>query len=182
MSDATYNNQKVYRKQGGDEMVVEADGIFSFLDESFTGTLLRSLARRTKQVTITNQSTGSTVLSDFGGSSPPVLPSEYGLVIISATATMTNGSARLYSAKLGDELIITFASETASVQSLIIYASGHASGIAGAHLRGSALTPVSSINMHASSNSMPILILRAIEDGVWAIIHTDGNVTENLSA
>src|SRR5690554_2726706 len=113
MADNTYQ-PKIYRKQhptGAEEFVVAAGGKvnlesatseFGFLGEDYNATQMRAIARNaTGSVLLTNQSTGSTVLSDLGGSSPPVLYSEYAVINLSLTSTMTNGSARLPSAQAG---------------------------------------------------------------------------------
>ena len=173
---------KVYMKQGGDEQVVKADGILNFYGEQNSGLQLRAFLRRMKELVWTNLSTGSTVLSDYGGSSPPVVPSEYGVIIFSCTTTLANGSARMCSGIAGEEKLLIFGSNVVGAQSIIIAFSGHASGISGVKCRGSVITPLSSIKMGASAASYPFVLLRCVRDSEWAVIASQGYVVEQASA
>lgn len=180
-ADATYQT-KVGKLRDGEGFFCREDGFHKFWDENFLGTMLRALARSNKVVTITNLSTASTTLSDYGGSSPPVLPSEYGTIIVEATDTGTNLSARLPSALSGAFMEILL--RGGSVASLIIYCSGHTSGITGAavvglHHSGTA-SQLSSISLRQSAGSFARVTLRGTGSGTWAVIEADtvNNVTE----
>lgn len=182
-----------YRKRkvngGGDlwqidgQLDIGQTGVLSFYDEEYTGDQLRGVARQTTALqTITNLSTGSTVLSDAGGSSPPILNSLANAIMLSCTGTMTNGSARLFSCKAGQHLFIAFTMEGGgSAGSIIITASGNASGLSGVRVRSSTGSDLSSISMRQSAASQPWLHLIGIDDGLWAIAGSDGTVTERYA-
>ena len=198
MSDATYNNQKIFLKQGAAEQVIDdggqitlksgsiidADDGFKFYAGSLevTGANLKALLRSTQQYTFTNLSTGSTVLSDAGGSAAPVIPSDYGVIFFSCTDTMTNGSCRLHSGLAGQRLNLRFTPAAGgSAASLAIFAS--IGGLTGVKLYGSNGVELSSITIRQSVASWGWIELFCIKDGSWAVINSDAdNVTERLSA
>jgi hypothetical protein len=191
LSDATYQ-PKIQRRSDGDELGVAAGGKidledatseFGFVGEDFTSQQMRGIARNANgSLTVTNLSTGSTVLSDLGGSSPPVLPSTYHVINLSCTGTMTNGSARLPSAESGKFLMIRWTPTAGgSTASLIIYCSGNAGGIAGARVIGSTGSDCSSISLRQSAASFAKLLLFGEADGVWSVLAASGQVTERMA-
>ena len=180
-NDRTYQ-PKVGIKQGADTLYCRDDGYFEWGNEPFIGRMLKALGRSNKVTTITNYSTGATVLSDAGGSSPPVLPSGYGTIRIEASDGGTNLSARLHSANSGEVLdIVLFGG---SVASIIIYFSGHTSGISGVNVVGlehsATASALSSISMRQSAASFARIKLKALDSGSWAVVEIDSvdNVTE----
>ncbi len=189
--DETYRPRN-YRKQNqsGDDLWqidgqidIGSAGVMSFYDEDYTGTELQGIARAGHGAyTFTNLSTGSTVLSDFGGSSPPVIPSTYGCIFLSVSSTMTNGSARLFSAKAGQLLHIRFtvlgAGSTASV---LLYCSGNAGGLSGVRVLGSTGSDCSSLSIRQSAASWGWISLIGIADGIWAVAGGDGQHTERMA-
>ena len=179
--DNTYQ-ANIYREQGANKLVAKEGGSFEFFNDTFTSTQMKSVARQGKNLTITNLSTASTTLSLYGGSAPTVLPSEYGIINLSCTGTMTNGSARLASGLTGQTLHLRFTNEgTGSTASVLIYASGNASGISGVRLIGSVKTDLSSISIQQSAASYGWVNLLSVDDGIWAI--TDSNlITEQASS
>lgn len=188
MANETYNNQKIFLKQGAAELVGSSGGAMT-LDDAFNfyfgslqvdGENMKAALRATQNFTFTNLSTGSTVLSDAGGSAAPVIPSDYGVVFFSCTATMTNGSARLHSGLAGQKLHMRF-TPIAAGASLIIQASN--GGLAGVKLYGSNGIELSSIALRQSAASWGWVELLCVKDGSWAVIASDANnVTERLSA
>ena len=132
---------------------------------------MRGLARNTSSTfTVTNLSTGSTVLSDIGGSSPPVLPSEYRVIKLSCNSTMIAGSARLPSAEAGRLLTIRFTTNAANSNILSLLCSGHASGISGVRVLASTGSDLSCLLIRTSAASYGYLILQGEEDGVWSVL------------
>lgn len=180
-TDSTYQAD-VGIEQGATTMYVKQGGIMKWYDEEFVGSMLRALGRSNQVTTITNYSTGATVLSDTGGSSPPVLPSGFGTIRIEASDGGTNLSARLHSANSGEVLDIVLMG--GSVASIIIYFSGHASGISGVNVIGlhhsAGASALSSISMRQSAGSFARVKLKALDSGSWAIAEIDSvdNVTE----
>ncbi len=189
MADNTYQ-PKIYRKQhanNAEEMVIAAGGKvnleadtseFGFLGEDFNAQQMRGQARNTNAAfTVTNLSTGSTVLSDMGGSSPPVLPSTYRTIKISCTSTIVAGSARLFSGEAGRFLTIRYTTNCANSNIISVYCSGHISGISGVRLLASTGSDLSCFLIRTSAASYGYVILQAEEDGVWSIL-TSKAVTE----
>ncbi len=189
--DGTYRPRN-YRKQmendGRDlwqidgQMDIGEAGVLSFYDEEYTGDQLRGIGRSAGgALTITNLSTGSTVLSDYGGSSPPVLPSTYGCIYFSCSSTMTNGSARLFSGKAGQILHIRFQTlGEGSTCSVIIGASG-TNGMAGVRILGSTGSDCSSLTLNTSAASWGWVTLKCVEDGVWSIMSDGNQMAERMS-
>ncbi len=194
MADDTYM-PKIYRKQHpnqAEEMVIAAGGKinledasseFAFLGIDFNAQQMKGIAKNAGgALTITNLSTASTTLSTIGGSTPTVLPSEYHVINLSCTGTMTNGSARLPSAESGKFLMIRWTPLAGgSTASLIIYCSGNASGIAGARVIGSTGSDCSSISLRQSAASFAKLLLFGEADGVWSILSASGQVAERMA-
>jgi hypothetical protein len=183
MAETSSNYQtKIGIEKEAERFFMREDGYFNFFDEEFPGGILRSLAQQTKVYTITNYSTAGTTLSDHGGSAPPVLPSGYGTIRIEASDAGTNLSARLASAYSGQELNLVLMA--GSVASVIIYCSGHASGISGVNVIGlhhsAGASALSSISMRQSAGSFARVKLRALDSGDWAVVEIDSvdNVTE----
>lgn len=190
MGDNKYQT-KIYRKQGGAEEVTKAGGRntfdslaeFQFVNELFYAENMLALARNTAaQLTVTNLSTASTVLSDIGGSSPPVIPSTYAGMLMSCNGTMTNGSARLFSATAGRYFTIRFTIPAGgSTASVIFFCSGNASGISGVRVIGSTGSDCSSISIRQSAASFAKLILFGEANGAWSILSASSQVTERMA-
>lgn len=172
---------KVYLTDNGDKLVVTSDGNFSFYDEDFTGANLKAIGRASKTITIIN-SAGT--LSDQGaGSHPTILPSGYGLILISAAGAMSNASCRMYSAIAGQRVLIKFTPTGAgSTGSIWIWFSGNASGLSGVVCYGSVLTALSSIILDQSAASNGWVELTGIADGTWAVTNAGTSCTEQASA
>lgn len=198
MANETYNNQKIFLKQGAAEQVVsdggqitlesgatiDADDGFKFYVGSLEadGENLKAVLRQTQQFTWTNLSTGSTVLSAAGGSAAPVIPSDYGIIHFSVTDTMTNGSARLHSGLAGQKLMLRFTNAAGNAASLQFHASGN-DGFTGVKLFGSNGIELSSIAIRQSAASWGWVELLCVKDGTWAVVGADANnTTEMLGA
>ncbi|MCK5600428.1 hypothetical protein KAR91_01060, partial [Candidatus Pacearchaeota archaeon] len=139
-------------------------------DEDFSAEEIRGILRNAKSATLTNLSTASTTLSLLGGSAPTILYSEYGTIWLSCTGTMTNGSARIPSAVAGKTLYIRFTmAGLGSLCSVLIYASGHLSGLSGARIIASTGSDLSSISIQQSAASQGFVKLYGVDDNVWAI-------------
>lgn len=171
--DGTYSNSKVGFERDAVSLFIDEDGYFRLAGTQYTGATLNELIGQLQK----NNATvimmhSATVLSDQGDvSAPPILPSTYGIIIFSATAT--NMSARMFSAgSAGREVILM--TRFASVQSILIYLSGHASGIAGAAVQGALDSGLSSIQMRGSAGSHAIV--KMVSDGsTWNIVDYDAN-------
>jgi len=171
----------IYMDDNGDRINLTSAGSVNAIDEEFTANELRNILRATKSLVITSSS-GSVALSTLGGSAPCVLPSEYGLIIISCTNSMLACSARLYSAEAGERLrIVLRANAALSTTVVTLMLSGHASGIAGAGVIGTFSAGLSSILLNASAASMGFVELLATADGTWAVIGR-GSITEQAAS
>jgi hypothetical protein len=185
MSDTTYQPRN-YRKQNasGDDLW-DIRGTLSFYGEPFTGDELTAIGRKTQAICITNLSTASTVLSaGADGTAPPILPSAYGTIWLSVTGTMTNGSARMFSAKPGQHLFINMPLLGGSTASVIIYCSGNTSGLSGAIVFGSTGSHCSSISLRQSAASGCWVHLYGVSDGTtagWAVLEYQGTVSERMA-
>ena len=189
--DETYrprNYRKQVRGDTGDLWQIDGQldigqaGVLSFYDEDYTGDQLRGIGRTAGgALTITNLSTGSTVLSDYGGSSPPILPSTYGCIYLSATSTLTNGSARLFSGKAGQILHVRFTIAGGTNSGTLILGASGANGLAGVRILGSTGSDCSSITIQTSAASYGWVDLKCIEDGVWSIISDGLQMAERMS-
>ncbi len=167
----------VYLDSGGDRQNFASGAAVKIIDEEFTANEYRNILRGTKALVITS-SDGSVALSTLGGSAPCVLPSEYGIIIISCTNSMLACSARLYSAEAGERVrIVLRANAGLSTTVVTLMLSGAASGIAGAGVIGTLSAGLSSILLNASAASMGFVDLFAVEDGIWAVVGK-GSITE----
>ena len=167
--DNKYPNSKVGMLQDADKFFMDEDGYFNIAGNDYSGGKLDQIVKGGNTVKIMHS---GTVLSDQGdGSSPPLLPSTYGIIIFSATAT--NMSARLFSAlSAGREL--TLMTRFGSTQSLVIYCSGHASGVAGAAVQGITDSGLSSIQLRGSAASHAYIKL--VSDGsTWNVVEYSAN-------
>lgn len=170
MSDATYQT-KVYRERGGDRIVFKGGGGYAqFYETDFTAEELRGLARQTRAVVIMN-SAGA-----MSGAAQPVLPSEYGLIILSFAEAASNASARMFSCLSGQQCIIV-GRGGASTASIYIYFSGHASGINSAGCIGPYSGAISGIHFQwSAAGSSPRVHLIAGPTGDWAVADWSGVV------
>ncbi len=175
-----YPNSEVGKARDGDRFFMKESGYFNIKDNDYTAAQFEGMAYNTRgAVTLTNLSTGSTVLSDLGGSSPPILYSDYRVIYLSCTGTMTNGSARLPSAHAGQLLQIRFTPAAGgSTASVLIYLSGHTSGVSGVGGLASTGSGLSSISIRQSAASFAWVELVGLEAGVWAVNNAMGQVTE----
>lgn len=167
--------EKVGMEQGGDRFYMKSDGEFKFYDEDFTGAQLRNMTIGNFNQTIIINSAG--VISAAGGSSPPVIPSDQGLIIFSIADAASNASARLCSGKTGQILtIITRGGGSAG--SVLILVSGATSAISGVIVNGLNSGALSSIILHNSSNSQAYIKLQCTTEGTWEVVDIrETNVT-----
>jgi hypothetical protein len=167
--DNTYPNSKVGLEQGADSFFVDADGFLRVNGTQHRGDFINGVLVGNKTVVIMDS---GTVLSDQGDSvDPPIIPSTYGIIIFSAVAT--NMSARMFSAGIAGREI-TLMTRFGSTQSMVIYLSGHASGIAGAAVQGALDSGLSSIQLRGSAASHAVI--RMVDDGTtWNVIGYDAN-------
>ncbi len=188
--DGTYRPRN-YRKQnqaGDDKWQIDGQmdigeaGVLSFYDEEYTGDQLRGIGRNTAGAfTFTNLSTGSTVLSDYGGSSPPVIPSTYDCIYFSATSTLTNASCRLFSGKAGQILHLRYTTAGGTASGIIIIGASGANGFAGVRILGSTGSDCSSITITTSAASFGWVDLKCVEDGIWSIVSDGAQMLERMS-
>lgn len=163
---STYQ-EKVGMEQGGDRFYMKEDGEMKFFDTDFTGGQLKGFANPAFTKTIIINSAG--VLSANGGSAPPVLPSNGGLIILSIADAASNASARLASGKVGEVLtIITRGGGSAG--SVLILVSGATSGISGVAVNGLMSGALSSIIIHNSAASQAYIKLQCMDAGTWEVV------------
>lgn len=178
--DTTYQTA-IFKDKGGDRQNFASAASVKIIDEEFTASEYRNILRGTKAVVIT-RSDGSVALSSLGGSAPCVIPSEYGLIIISCDTSMATISARMYSAVAGERVrILMRAPSGLSTTVLTLMFSGNADGIAGAGLIGTIVKDISSILLNASAASMGMVELVATANGTWAVVATR-SVTERAAS
>jgi hypothetical protein len=159
--------EKVGMERGGDRFYMKSDGEFKFYDTDFTGAQMKGVVNSPLNKTIVINSAG--VLSANGGSAPPVLPSNHGLIILSIADAASNASARLASGKAGEVLtIITRGGGSAG--SVLILVSGATSGISGVAVNGLMSGALSSIILHNSAASQAYIKLQCITDGTWEVV------------
>jgi len=178
------NYQKQKTNGGGDlwqvdgQLDVGETGVLSFFDEELTGSRGRALARNLAAAVVIINS--ATVLSAQGGSSPPVLPSEYGTIFFSIGAnSVTEGSARLFSAIPGQRLHLRL-SPSGGVSAIVtIY--GSDAGFTGVKILGSTGSYISSIQITQSAASFGWVDLIGVDDGVWSVLGAGNLVTERLA-
>lgn len=177
LQDATYQNSKVGMTQDADTVFVKSDGYFQTADVRTLGSKLKADIYATGRNVVIANSAGVMSTQVAGESAAPVLPSYYGVIFLSFADAASNASARLPSAVPG--MFLTLRGRGAgSAYSIIIYGAGATSGIASADLIGSISGALSSIKMHGSAGSQPLLILYGTDDGKWAVMDKAGQVTE----
>lgn len=184
-NDNTYQNTKVGFEQSPgpnptDTFFIDSDGYLRLSGTQYTGDVLQELVQQLQRNNATVVIIDSaTVLSNQGDdSAPPILPSTYGNIYISAVAT--NMSARMFSAgSAGRE--VTIMTRFGSTQSIVVYLSGHTSGVAGAAVYGPTDSGLSSIQLRGSAASHAYIKL--VSDGsAWRVVDHDannGNITLN---
>lgn len=171
---------KVGVDQGAETIFVREDGNMKFYDTDFTGQQLKNFINANLTNTIIINSAG--VLSAAAdGTSPPILPSQHGYIFLSLADAASNASARLGSGKEGEVLVIQ-GRGGGSVASVIVFCSGHTSGISGVTVIGTLSGGLSSFKLDFSSNSYPMIKLLCTADGSWAVIDKVGGVTEQPAA
>jgi hypothetical protein len=157
------------------ELDVGETGVLSFFDEELTGSRGRALARNLKAAVVIINSVA--VMSAQGGSSPPVLPSEYGTIIFSmGLNSVTEMSCRLFSAIPGQRLHLRCSPSAG--QSGIVTFYGSDAGFTGVKILGSTGSYVSSIQITASGASFGWVDLMGVDDGVWSVVGAGNLVTE----
>lgn len=174
--DGKYPNAKVGFEQGAERLFVDSDGYFNFYSKDVSGAALRNVIYTRTQGTIMINSAG--VLSDQGdGTAPPILPSLQRVIVFSFTDAASNASARLCSGFVGQELTL-MTRGGGSTGSIVIYCSGHASGISGVVVVGLLSGELSSITMRNSAASTGMVKLVCTTDGTWAVVDFIGtNIT-----
>ena len=153
------------------EAVFSTESSFDFfnLDTAVTGYEMRNFLMRLNWSIIVHS---VAVLSEMGGSSPPVLPSRMGYIILSIGA-LTNWSARLCSGYRGQELTIMVRG-TNNTSGFIFFSAGtSALNISGVNVVGKNGANLTSIAMYTSFPSFAMIKLLGIDDaGSWAVIDT----------
>lgn len=117
----------------------------------------------------------SGVLSAMGGSSPPVLPSLYGRIILSIGGISANtASARLWSAHIGEEVYIELIGSMSTAEILIVASN---SGFTGVSIEGgykgsvgASHAALSAFLIRASATSNAWIRLACYTEGTWSII------------
>jgi len=183
-NDKTYPNSKVGFEQSPgsvatDTLFLDSDGYLRLNGTQYSGDTLDELLSQLQANNATVVMIDSaTLLSDQGdGSDVPILPSGYGIIFISATTD--NMSARMYSAgSAGREVIIM--TRFGSTQSIVIYCSGHTSGIVGAGVLGPLDSGLSSIQLRGSAASHAYVKL--VSDGsAWRVVQDNVNANVTMA-
>ena len=177
-NDNTYQNTKVGFEQSPgsvatDTMFVDSDGYLRLAGTQYTGDVLQELVNQLQKnnATVIMIDSGTKLSGQGDGSDPPVLPSTYGIIFLSATAT--NMSARMFSV-LSTGREVTLMTRFGSTQSIVVYLSGHTSGIAGAAVIGPTDSGLSSIQLRGSAASHAYVKL--VSDGTsWRVVDYDAN-------
>lgn len=164
---STNYQEKVGMEQGGDRFYMKEDGEFKFYDTDFTGAQLRNYFKALLNTTIIINSAG--LVSANGGSAPPVIPSNHGLIILSVADAASNASARLCSGKVGEVLVIRTRGG-GSTGSVLLLLSGATDGFSGVSVMGYTSGGLSSIIMHNSATSQGYIKLQCFTAGTWEII------------
>jgi hypothetical protein len=159
--------EKVGIERGGDRFYMKSDGEFKFYDTDFTGAQLRNINKSALNKTIFINSAG--LLSANGGSAPPVLPSDHGLIILSIADAASNASARLGSAKVG-EILTIITRGGGSTGSVKILLSGATDGFSGVSVFGLTSGGLSSIDMNNSATSQAYIKLQCFTEGTWEVV------------
>ena len=148
--------------------ICESNFEFFFNDQTISADrMLNFLIGRTRWSVIIN-SAGT--LSNLGGTTnPPILPSMMGYIVFSLADAASNASARLHSAKAGEDLVIMMRG-IGSTGSVIIYFSGNAAGLSGVAVIGQSEDALSRIHINNSATSFGFIRLIGVEDGVWAVV------------
>lgn len=180
---ATYQNDVGFA-QGGQQMYIRDTATFKFYNTDFTGEQLRDFLQTTfngEQI-IVNSADG--VLSQIGGSSPPVIASGYGFIVFSITDSASNASMRMFSGRVGQEVILVTRGG-GSTGSVKIFFSGAdaADTLSGVICLGTQGAALSCIDLNNSANSQAYIRLRCFTAGTWCILDQNYNtVTENAAA
>lgn len=193
--DDTYQTD-VYRERPGDTLNIGSDGAltvwsggeiignsvgymscedgfeFFFNDRTISAArMLNYLVGRPRWSIITDDGTTGDTISAMGGSDPPVLPSMMGYIVFSITDELSDASARMPSAHIGEELVIIMRG-IGSTGSIKIHFSGVTStlNISGVACIGQSEDDLSMIRLRNSQTSFGFLRLVGVADGVWAVI------------
>jgi len=172
---------KIYGDNNGDRLNFLSDAELKFYNETTTGAQMMTLGRAAKSVTIINS---AGVLSDQGdGSYPTILPSGYGVILLSLAGAASNASVRMYSALAGQRVRIELSPEAVgSTASIWIWFSGNTSGLSGVICYGSTKVALSSIILNQSAASYGWVELVGKKDGTWAVENAGTSATEQASA
>jgi hypothetical protein len=171
--DGTYQT-KVSLERGGDRIQIDEAGYAYFKDTDVSGEQLKHINVPQVNQAIMINSAG--VLSAQEATYPPILPSQYGMIVLSMADAASNASARLPSAQQGNDLVIALRGG-GSTCSVVIYCEGHTSGLTGASVIGYTSGAISNISMRGSAASNPILRLHAFSDGTWSVVDSAGQIT-----
>lgn len=195
VQDPTYQTDTFFQRPGdtlnigsdgaltvwsGGEIIGNSVGYFSceegfeffFNDQNISAArMLNYLVGRPRWSIITDDGTTGDTISAMGGSDPPVLPSMMGFIVFSITDELSDASARMPSAHIGEELVIMMRG-IGSTGSIKIHFSGVTSAlnISGVACIGQSEDALSMIRLYNSQTSFGFLRLVGVEDGIWAVI------------
>ncbi len=169
---------------------LSAESSFNFfnVDEGVTAAHMRNFLMGRFSVFVHGNSDSAIgseeVLSDLGGSNPPVLPSREHLVILSLWGAADDWSARMCSSYEGQECIIIVKGAATTSGILLFSADTAADNISGVNCIGTNGDSLSSILMWGSAVSKAMVKLVGLADGAWAVVetgsHTATVVTEQV--
>lgn len=178
MADTNYQ-PKLYRKQGGNELVIadggeitgEDGGIidledgFSFWfdgEEELTQATMKAIFQGAVSVlTITN---GSAPVATSNTLSLPNIPSRYKYIIFSMYSGLVSASAYLTSGpKAGDYLYLMLKATSCASGQIEIWKSG-------CSLAGPGGSELTTIQLNNSTNSRGCIKLTCLEDGCWSVL------------
>jgi hypothetical protein len=163
--DATYQT-KVYMERGGERLVVGSGGKIDVESGGQINIMDGAGFAPAGGVTI-GQGAVSTVLSIIN------LPPLVRTVLLSGTSTMTAGSFWLTSVSAGREVFLMFCGGSTSTASGLVLVS-----LSGCTLLNSVGLSISTMELNNSGASYPGIMLRAIEDDVWATVSQFGDIDD----
>jgi hypothetical protein len=151
----------------GAQMTVESGGNLALAGANLAGDdARRILVSELGGTVIIGQGATSTVLSIVN------LPKNVRTVLLSGTSTMIAGSFWLTSVSAGREVFLMFGGGSTSTASGVVTVS-----CSGCSLLGSVGTAISGFQMNMSASHCAIL-LRAVEDNVWAVVSQYGDIDD----
>lgn len=166
-SDSTYQNTKVQIPQGADRISIDSDGMFDFYGSTVNGEDARHQLYVKTQVT--------TIINSAGVLSTVNLPNDAGIIILSVADAASNASAWLTSGPIAGQEKVLIGRGAGSAYSILVSTSGIT-------IIGLLSGDVSSIILHGSNASQPMVRMLCTSDGEWSVIDTLGDVTLQASA